>query len=214
MTQFKTQDSQLPPIRPYGKKFTILDTETTGLSFASEIIEIAYIQCDAEDTGFKVRNTFQTLVRPRQQVQQFITNINGITNEMLTGAPSWDDVWPRIATDLHGTILVGQYIDFDLRMMGQMHGHLFTGGYDFQPGRPIDTREMINKMRLHEWVEDNLPDFNKDRPAHQAENDVIACWHILSRLWEVWKDDPLITKAVPCATRFGDLSRAWCPAER
>ena len=91
-----------------------LDTETTGLGTRSEIIEISII----DDHG-AVR--FDSLVRPRDRIELDAIRIHGITQEMVSDAPLWNEVWPPIETILDGK-LVGIYNrDFDLRLMKQSH---------------------------------------------------------------------------------------------
>ena len=63
------------------ERFVVFDLETTGLrSEQHEIIEIGAIRVnrDAED-----HQTFQTLVRPKKRVPKKITEITGITNDMV-----------------------------------------------------------------------------------------------------------------------------------
>jgi DNA polymerase III epsilon subunit family exonuclease len=63
------------------ERFVVFDLETTGLrSEHHEIIEIGAIRVnrDAED-----HQTFQTLVRPKKRVPKKITEITGITNDMV-----------------------------------------------------------------------------------------------------------------------------------
>jgi DNA polymerase-3 subunit epsilon len=63
------------------ERFVVFDLETTGLrSELHEVIEIGAIRVnrDAQD-----HQTFQTLVRPRKRVPKKITEITGITNEMV-----------------------------------------------------------------------------------------------------------------------------------
>ena len=74
------------PIREHkGKSFialpldyTILDIETTGLDFEyCEIIEVGALKI----RGGEVVDRFSSLVRPQNQIDDFITDLTGITNE-------------------------------------------------------------------------------------------------------------------------------------
>lgn len=65
----------LPP------EFVVLDLETTGLSPSSdEIIELGAIRASINKTE---QLAFQTLVKPSKRIPQHITEINGITQEMV-----------------------------------------------------------------------------------------------------------------------------------
>jgi DNA polymerase III epsilon subunit family exonuclease len=71
----------LPP------QFIVLDLETTGLSCTrNEIIEIGAILIDVDrinDSDIALSPCFQTLVKPSKKIPKKITEINGITQEMV-----------------------------------------------------------------------------------------------------------------------------------
>ncbi len=93
-----------------------LDTETTGMHFNSEVIEIGII----DDQG---QVLFDQLVRPRGKMDPAAGRVHGITPEMLSEAPTWEQVWPQAELLLTGR-KVGVYnAEFDLRLMKQTHSH-------------------------------------------------------------------------------------------
>lgn len=89
-----------------------LDTETTGLHLTAEVIEIGIID-DQENV------LFDQLIRPRGKIDPAATRLHGITSEMLTDAPTWEQVWPQAEAVLMGR-RVGVYnVEFDLRLIKQ-----------------------------------------------------------------------------------------------
>jgi hypothetical protein len=72
--------------------YVIFDLETTGRSRSkSEIVEIAAIILD--QNGIHIEDaTFHSLVRPKSPIPPFITNINHITNNMVSDAYRFDAV--------------------------------------------------------------------------------------------------------------------------
>ncbi len=93
-----------------------LDTETTGMHFTSEVIEIGIID-DQEQV------LFDQLVRPRGKMDPAAGRVHGISLEMLASAPTWEQVWPKAESILTGK-RVGLYnAEFDLRLMRQSHNH-------------------------------------------------------------------------------------------
>ena len=89
-----------------------LDTETTGMHRNSEVIEIGII----DDQGEVL---FDQLIHPRVKIDPAAGLIHGITDKMLADAPTWEQVWPQVATVLQGK-RVGVYnAEFDLRLMKQ-----------------------------------------------------------------------------------------------
>lgn len=80
LTRFK-RPAMSADVSMLPERFVVFDLETTGLrSGHHEIIEIGAIRVnrDAED-----HQTFQTLVKPRKRVPMKITEITGITNDMV-----------------------------------------------------------------------------------------------------------------------------------
>jgi DNA polymerase-3 subunit epsilon len=91
-----------------------LDTETTGLGPADEIVEIAIL--DPEGQAL-----LDSLVRPTQRISPDAFAVHGITDEMLTGATTWAELWPQVAAIIQGRQLAIYNADFDLRLMRQSH---------------------------------------------------------------------------------------------
>jgi len=86
----KTAGVQQVPIDHLPETFIVLDLETTGLDATRhEIIEIAAIRYRKGNT---THETLQALVKPSKKVPKKITEITGITQEMLetSGEPLAD----------------------------------------------------------------------------------------------------------------------------
>lgn len=94
--------------------YTVVDIETTGLdpTFDS-IIEVA---------GVKYRNgrevdRFQSLVNPKCEIDGFIVELTGITNEMLEVAPDISTVLPRFLEFIGDDVVVGHNVHFDVNFI-------------------------------------------------------------------------------------------------
>ena len=73
--------------------FVAIDVETTGLSpIANELIEISAIKYDGKN---KI-DTFTSLIKPRAKIPYYITNITGITNEMVKNSPYVEEIMPSL----------------------------------------------------------------------------------------------------------------------
>ena len=111
--------------------YTVVDLETTGLSpYCDEIIECAAIRVrDGRATA-----EFQSLIHPSFPVSGFITELTGITNEMLDGQPSIDEVLPRFLEFIGYDIVLGHNVGFDVnfiyddvdRVLGKAFGNNFV----------------------------------------------------------------------------------------
>ena len=70
-----------------------LDIETTGLDPQRDaIIEIAAVRFNSR----RIEDQWSTLINPRRPISEFITNLTGITNNMVNGAPQIEEVLPEL----------------------------------------------------------------------------------------------------------------------
>lgn len=114
--------------------FAIVDIETTG-SYASAngITEIAIHVFD----GNKVVEKFQTLINPRQQIPRYIQAMTGISNEMVQGAPKFEDVAEKIFSILHKKTFVAHNVNFDYSFV---KSHLEGAGFSFHTNKLCTVR--------------------------------------------------------------------------
>ena len=104
-----TRAQQLLPQQPI-----YLDTETTGIDDAAEIVEICIV-------GHNGQILVDSLVKPTIPIPKSATQVHGITNAMVRSAPTWPELWPEIQKVLTNH-RVGIYnADFDLRLIRQSH---------------------------------------------------------------------------------------------
>ena len=91
-------------------EYIALDLETTGLNSKTDsITEIA--ACRFIDG--KIKDKFSTLINPEISIPSNITDITGISNEMVKNAPVLKDVLHGFMDFIGSTPIVGQNIDFD-----------------------------------------------------------------------------------------------------
>jgi DNA polymerase-3 subunit epsilon len=96
--------------------YAIIDIETTGGSARIEkITEIAiYLHDGNQTTG-----EFVTLVNPERNIPYFITNLTGITNEMVEDAPRFFEVARTIVELTEGRTFVAHNARFDYSFIRQ-----------------------------------------------------------------------------------------------
>lgn len=72
------------------KEFIVFDIETSGLDpHVDRIVELAAIRF-CEDGSEVAR--FSSLVNPQIEIPEYVTDIHGITNEMVISSPSFSDI--------------------------------------------------------------------------------------------------------------------------
>lgn len=99
-----------PDVSLDSQTYVIFDTETTGLSAAEdELIEIAGVKM----TKGTIVDTFSHLIRPKRSIPPKISEITQITNDMVTSAPSVEEVLPQFQAFCKGALLVAHNAEFD-----------------------------------------------------------------------------------------------------
>lgn len=89
-----------------------LDTETTGLGTADEVIDLAVIDRDGQVL-------IDTLIKPTVPLLPEVTAVNGITPEMLAGAPEFPEVMGKLFPLVSGRQVVTYGAGFDVKMLRQ-----------------------------------------------------------------------------------------------
>ena len=92
------------------KLYAIIDIETTGgMPSRDKITEIAIAIHD----GQKVIDTYETLINPETIIPFGITQLTGITQEMVEGAPKFYEVAKKIVEMTDKTVFVAHNVRFD-----------------------------------------------------------------------------------------------------
>lgn len=96
------------------KDYTVIDIETTGLDARfDEIIELGAVRYRNDSEVAR----FQSLVKPDGRIPGFITELTGITNEMVSNSPSIKDVLPEFFQFVGSDALLGHNVNFDINFI-------------------------------------------------------------------------------------------------
>ncbi len=95
-------------------EYVVFDLETTGLSpwGGDEIIEIGAMKIFGNEID--EANFFHSLVNPKRLIPAEASRVNGITNEMVSGAPHLEEVLPKFLDYIGDAWLVAQNAKFDM----------------------------------------------------------------------------------------------------
>jgi DNA polymerase-3 subunit epsilon len=125
--------------RRFQQMYAIIDIETTGGSANSEkITEIAVYLHD----GNKITDEFVSLVNPERNIPYFITNLTGITNEMVEDAPRFYEIAKKIIELTEGRTFVAHNARFDYSFIRQEYKSL---GFNFK-SNILDTVALSRKF--------------------------------------------------------------------
>lgn len=94
--------------------YVVIDIETTGLDpIFDEIIELSAVRY----VNNAKESQYVSLVKPREPISDFISQLTGITNDMVSDADSIDVVLPHFLSFVGDSILVGHNIHFDINFI-------------------------------------------------------------------------------------------------
>ncbi len=137
-------------------RFVVFDTETTGLAPSRDrIIELAAVRfIDGEPVEL-----FSSLVNPEREIPPEISELNIITDDMVTDAPTISQILPAFEEFIGDDILIAHNIEFDLKFLFHSGSVLFDTKRKY-----IDTleqaRKLLKKPRTKYYAEDNYWDYD------------------------------------------------------
>ena len=173
-------------------EFVVFDTETTGLGarFGDEIIEIAAVRMK----NMKVIDKYCSFVNPRRSISPGASAINGITDEMVKGAPYIEEVLPEFLAFSKDSVLVAHNTSFDmgfiLEKMKQLNYRDFSECV-------LDTLVLSRKIHKEEKTH-SLPAIRRRlnigcESEHRAMGDVNATGEILMVFLDIIMKEGAIT---------------------
>lgn len=97
------------------KDFIVLDTETTGYGpkNGGKIVQITAIKFK----DFKPVQIFTTLINPQRLIPYSVSQIHGITNELVEFSPLFGEIKDSLSEFIKDSILIGHNIQFDLNFL-------------------------------------------------------------------------------------------------
>ncbi|MGZ3651605.1 MAG: exonuclease domain-containing protein [Bdellovibrionota bacterium] len=163
--------------------FAAFDTETTGLRPHSEfLVEVAAVRFNLE-TGAK--EYFQSLINPGVPIPWQATNVHGITDAMVAGAPTLEKVLPAFFQFIEGAIPVAHNAPFDL---GFLSLHSLRIGVE-PPATPVLDSCMFSRRVFTEQPSHKLQSLVEafgisEGTFHRALADAKSCMELFRRCVE------------------------------
>ncbi|HOV13165.1 MAG TPA: 3'-5' exonuclease [Spirochaetota bacterium] len=164
------------------EKYIFFDVETTGLFplCGDKILEIAMIKVD----GGEIVDKFESMFNPQIKISEEITNINGITNEMVKDSPVFSkDIGNDIIKFIEDTTLVAHNAAFDL---GFLSTEMARVGITFDGWRSIDSLKIATSIfpGQKNKLESLMKRYNIEQKGdlHRAYNDTIILKDVFFQL--------------------------------
>ena len=159
--------------------FAIVDIETNGKpATGANITEIAIIL----HNGQREVGRWERLIKPETPIPEYIATKTGITNDMVSTAPSFQEVAKELREFLGGAVFVAHNVQFDLR---HIKANFKNAGIEYQP-RTMCTmglaRQHITGLKRY-----NLAALCEyfgitNTAAHRAMSDASVTTHIFFQL--------------------------------
>lgn len=153
--------------------FVSFDTETSGAyPLSADIVEFGAVKWqNGQEIGH-----YQTLLKPREKMSDFIIGIHGITNEMVADAPLMKDKIVEIKSFLDGAIPMAHHAPFDL---GFISVEFEKYGVN-PPAEPVICTSLLSRRIIPESANHKLQTLisylNLPKgAAHRALDDARAC---------------------------------------
>lgn len=204
------------------RNYVAFDLETTGLNAESDyIIEIGALKV----INGKVQERFIEFVKPPISIPGHITQITGITNEMVSNAREIQDVVRDFVAFCEDFVLVGHNILFDYKFTKR---YAALNGLSFEK-YGIDTLRIARKVlkQMESKSLGNLCDYYniENQAAHRAYYDALATakiYHMLAHEFEMnnqelFKPELLqykVPKTQPCTTKQLEYLKMLCQFHR
>lgn len=165
--------------------YVVIDAETTGLDpERNRIIELAAVRVVRNE----VVDTFSSLVNPEIEISDFISNLTGITNDMLSGAPDISDILPAFLDFVGSETVLGHNVSFDLGFLYEAcaaNGFCFSNNFS-------DTMRWSRKLypdHRHHRLSDLVERLGvKVDGSHRALADAMATHECYQRMMRDYAD--------------------------
>ena len=176
--------------------YAIVDIETTGGQPANDrITELAIFVHD----GQQVVDSYSTLLNPGRSIPPFITQLTGITNDMVADAPRFHEVARKVVEMTEGCVFVAHNVRFDYSFLKKEFADL---GYNY-------SRKTLCTVRLSRSLIPGQPSYSLGKLCqnigiplngrHRAAGDAEATSILFDRLLRITQEAEAPEGAGPAA---------------
>lgn len=166
-------------------EFIFFDLETTGTSiYTDKVIEIAAVLVK----NGEIKNTYQTFVNPHQAIPPKITELTGITNQMVYSGKEEDEAFEGLLDFIGDKLIAAHNASFDTAFLNRwLLKKDINKSYSYIDSLPL-ARSVVPEIGRYNMG--RLCSFFKIKNdhAHRAIDDSIASAKVLLKLFERAKE--------------------------
>ena len=186
------------------KRYAIVDIETTGgRASRDKITEIAVVIHD----GCQIIDSFESLVNPECYIPYGITQLTGITQEMVVNAPKFYEIARQFVEITEGAVFVAHNVRFDYGFIREEFNRL---GYTY-------SRRQLCTVRLSRKAFPGLSSYSlghlirhfgiQVNGRHRAMADVMATTQLFQKILNQDKSEQEIKQMVNLGIRESRLPK-------
>ena len=189
--------------------YTVVDIETTGNGLkGNKITEIAIFKINEE----QILEEFCSLVNPGIAIPSFITNLTGISNEMVYNAPTFEEIAATVEELTKDSIFVAHSVNFDYGVLNEEFKRL---------GLPFNRKKLCT-VRLSRKLIPGLASYSLGKLAsqlnihiterHRARGDALATVSLFYQILQKPNAEKLISEFLKKQSRASTLP-SWIDAK-
>ena len=182
------------------KPLAIFDLEATGLNISKDrIVEIAIVKINPDGT----EDHFSSRINPEMEIPAEVSEIHGITNEMIADSPTLKDIEPQLVAFIGDADLGGYNSNkFDIPMLAEELLRI-ESDFDVSGRKFVDVQNIFHKMEQRTLAAAYQFYCQKElNNAHNAMADTTATWEVLKAQLERYGD------LEPSVEYLADFSKA------
>ncbi len=164
-------------------EYVVFDIETTGLDTENDrIVELGAIRIKDDE----VVGEFNELINPGIEIPQIVTNINGITNEMVANEDYPGVVLIQFAKFIDGVdyLLGHNAIRFDYPFLMNEFRRNYVKSEEYNVKDTVRIARLKLRRQLRSYSLKSITEYYGiiNREAHRALSDVYATYEIYKKL--------------------------------
>lgn len=169
--------------------FICIDLETTGLNPKKDrIIEVGAVKV----RNGEIAETFQQLIDPKQQLEERVEILTGISSKELEGQPTIQEILPALKEFLGEDVLLGHRVLFDYSFLKRT----FTNEKISFERKGIDTLKLARQFVTEcesKKLESLCKHYGITHQAHRALGDAMATVELYQKLVESYYNEEIFT---------------------